>query len=82
MNEHIKIICSSCDKVILQCRCMSKDKKTVYELCDTCKEEQFFYQVGKMVKCGHCEPDKYAVYSGFDCKCICHAVENDFKPND
>lgn len=38
-SHHIKK-CSSCDKIISQCRCMSKDKTITYELCDKCKDNE------------------------------------------
>jgi len=28
-----------CGEVILQCRCMDKNKETIYRLCDKCKEK-------------------------------------------
>ena len=37
MARHYKVLCSGCDKVMRQCRCPSKDKRTTYETCDDCK---------------------------------------------
>lgn len=34
---HGKIICSQCEVVIAQCRCMKHDKSITYQLCDKCK---------------------------------------------
>jgi len=47
-------------------------KRYCYGECEQ-KEEVNFYQVGNTIKCGHCEPDKYAVVSGFKCNCKCHS---------
>lgn len=36
-HGHTIIKCKHCDKVIAQCRCMSKDKNIEYQVCDDCK---------------------------------------------
>lgn len=48
MNDHGHFICycSKCEKVISQCRCMSKDKEVRYEVCDDCKEKKAKNQHG------------------------------------
>jgi len=38
MHSHQITRCSNCNTVISQCRCMSKDKTVVYELCSDCKD--------------------------------------------
>lgn len=36
-HGHSRTVCKECDKIISQCRCMSKDKTTTYDTCDACK---------------------------------------------
>lgn len=38
--SHFKVICEKCGTVISQCRCMSCDKTTTYEICDKCKKQE------------------------------------------
>ena len=37
IHGHHRIVCKECEKIISTCRCMSKDKTTIYETCDACK---------------------------------------------
>ena len=36
MSEHFIKKCSSCGKIISQCRCMDHNKEVVYSLCSEC----------------------------------------------
>lgn len=36
---HHKKICTACEKVIEQCRCMDQNKPITYTICDTCKNK-------------------------------------------
>ena len=36
---HFIVVCKDCKKIITQCRCPAKDKRTIYETCDKCKEK-------------------------------------------
>lgn len=38
MSNHIIVKCKYCAVVISQCRCSSKDKQTVFSVCNICKE--------------------------------------------
>jgi len=38
-HGHSKTVCGRCDLMITQCRCMSKDKTILYDLCKKCKDE-------------------------------------------
>jgi hypothetical protein len=38
--SHFKIVCKICKKIITQCRCPSKDKLTIFEICDECLEKE------------------------------------------
>lgn len=40
MHTHFIEECVECGAVIAQCRCMSKDKRTDYGICQKCKELQ------------------------------------------
>ena len=42
INEHghFKKFCSVCGKIIAQCRCMTKDKTILYDVCEDCKKKQ------------------------------------------
>lgn len=37
--SHFKKVCEICKKVITQCRCLSKNKEIIYEICDECKNK-------------------------------------------
>lgn len=36
---HKIIECSECGKIIMQCRCMDKDKPVEHRICDECLKE-------------------------------------------
>ena len=36
-GEHFKKVCERCYTIISQCRCPSKDKQIVYDICDKCR---------------------------------------------
>ena len=38
---HEIVRCSECDRVIMQCRCMDKDKPTRYMVCDDCRKKPY-----------------------------------------
>lgn len=38
-SGHKIVKCSECDKIIMQCRCMDKDKPIEYRICEECFEE-------------------------------------------
>lgn len=40
MVAHFKKVCQSCGIIITQCRCPSKDKVIIYDLCDKCKNSK------------------------------------------
>ena len=35
-HEHFIEKCKDCDKIISQCRCISKDKEIKYSICEKC----------------------------------------------
>ena len=37
-NDHYKVICEKCEKIIKQCRCNEDNKKVTYEICEKCKD--------------------------------------------
>ena len=39
MTMHYILKCSTCDKVISQCRCMAGNKDVKYKVCDECREK-------------------------------------------
>jgi len=39
-GEHFKKVCERCYIIISQCRCPSKDKQIVYDICDKCLREE------------------------------------------
>ena len=39
MTTHYVLKCSTCDKVISQCRCMVGNKEVKYKVCDECREK-------------------------------------------
>lgn len=44
-------------------------------ICDTCKSDANFVQVGRTIRCGHCA----FVPKHEPCDCICHATNNSSK---
>lgn len=42
MGEHKTIVCRNCMKIVRNCRCVSKDKKKEYIVCDACKLEDYY----------------------------------------
>lgn len=53
--SHYKIVCNLCSTVISQCRCMSGDKTTTYELCNACKSKPPKENVTQNTTCKNCE---------------------------
>lgn len=39
-HGHYQRVCSRCSTMISQCRCAAKDKKTYYEVCNACHQDQ------------------------------------------
>ena len=39
MTTHYILKCSTCDKVISQCRCMAENKDVKFKVCDDCREK-------------------------------------------
>ena len=39
-HGHFIEYCKMCGKVISQCRCMAKDKETLYGICEECEAKQ------------------------------------------
>ena len=37
---HFKVICSECNKVIMQCKCMKCNQDIRMSICDDCKQKQ------------------------------------------
>lgn len=55
---HFKKVCKKCGVVISQCRCPSKDKTLIYEVCDDCSN-------GLCIKC---KKNKRVVLKGREAK--------------
>lgn len=44
--DHYKVVCRDCEKVLAQCRCVSRGKEIVYALCDECEQKPNGYGHG------------------------------------
>ena len=49
-HGHGILKCGTCEKVMIQCRCMSKDKPTKYATCNACLKKKM-----KEEKDGQCD---------------------------
>ena len=52
MTGHSKTICKICNEIIKQCKCMDKNKTTIFDICDKCKKEQLASQLKELYNKG------------------------------
>ena len=49
-HDHFIIKCKVCEGVISQCRCMSKEKSVLWQLCDKCKSKEQAQEIADNLK--------------------------------